>query len=105
MSGHGKKFTAAEKHFHEKEVKYQKELKAAREQNSILTARLERKTKELEDTKKALTEMTERYDILAKMSGLSPTEIRQLVKDAENRNLFASLLRGVGRVTNGHGYT
>lgn len=88
----GKKFTAAEKHFHEKEIILRRELNQTRDRVYELRARLDEALNEMEKLTALNQELEAKNAILQQTAGLTDEEVRSLVKRAQSLNTLAGVM-------------
>ena len=75
----GKKFDAHEKHFKEKEIKFNKEIKNLVDQNHDLNITNWKLIDNCESLQKDLLEITTKYEKLLEYSKLTDVEIKQAI--------------------------
>ena len=88
----GKKFTAAEKHFHEKEIILRRELNRTRDRVYELRAQLDEAFAEMEKLTALNDELEARNAVLQQTVGLTDAEVRDLVKRAQSLNTLAGVM-------------
>lgn len=92
MAERGKKFTAAEKHFLEKEMKLRKFIKQLEESKTNAESKsieLERQNKALQSEVERLTAENEKFK---EISGLSEKDLKLLIDSAKNAKMIRGLL-------------
>ncbi len=89
----GKKYNAAEEHFRKKEVVYQKEIRGLKEAIGRMDAEAKAKDKLLKEATDTIAALQQKVDQLMKTSGLTESEVRDMVRAAEGTNTIMSLLQ------------
>ena len=100
MSGsnnHGKKFTAAEKHFMEKEAKLRKELKYAYDRAHAAEKEVTELREENAQLRKKIEELNSSKEEILAFSKLSKDDIDTLLEQAHNFKNFGDLLGPISR--------
>ena len=88
----GKKFTAAKKHFNEKEVALRQEMRSIREWSDEVSTVNNQLAKENKQLKKDFDELKEKYDKLLEYKDMTEGDIKTaLYKD--------QMLTGIGAIT------
>ncbi|KLU61858.1 hypothetical protein CEB3_c17760 [Peptococcaceae bacterium CEB3] len=90
----GKKFTAAEKHFQEKEVKIRQEMKRYTERIMELIDVNHQLSKENEVLKSLNAEIKEKYEKLLEYSRLEETDIVNALERDKNLSLLSGMFQG-----------
>ena len=93
----GKKFDAAEKHFHEKEVKLRQEMRECREEVASVRERNIQLIENNEKLEKESADIKEKFQKLLELSKLSENDINSLLKTNEVAGMYAGFLKGISR--------
>lgn len=93
----GKKFTAAEKHFREKEVKMRQEVRQYKEWFEEVCSVNSHLAKENEQLKKENADIKEKLQKLLEYSKLTENDITTALHKDEMLTKFSGLLKGMAR--------
>lgn len=97
MSNKGKKYTAAEKHFHKKEVKYQHAMKRLSESIQQCKEENEQLKKQNECLQAQVNHLQSQVDTLIEISKMSEDEYNKFLKDNERARKVASTLSALSQ--------
>ena len=89
----GKKFDAHEKHFKEKEIKLNKEIKEIRKGWSDTTDQKIKLINENENLKKENLELLQKYEEAIKLSKLTDEEIQESIKSYKSMNDLSTMFK------------
>jgi len=93
----GKKFDAAEKHFHEKEVKLRQEMRECREEFISIRERNIQLLENNEKLEKENADIKEKFQKLLELSKLSENDIKALLRVNEVAGIYSGFLKGMSR--------
>ena len=89
----GKKFDAHEKHFKEKEIKYNREIKHLHERTTEINTRNLQLEKENEQLNKENLNVNAKYEKLLEYSKLTDIEVKEALKMDKSAIEFSSMLK------------
>jgi len=95
--GKGKKFTAAEKHFQDKEVTLRQEMRKTIEWSEEIINVNNQLTKENKQMKKDFDELKEKYSKLLEYSNMTEEDIKTALRKDKGMDQFGSLMGVMGQ--------
>lgn len=95
----GKKFDAAEKHFMEKKVKLEKELKEARARTIEAVEKADRLQIENDALRKENEQLKSAAEMFAKANNLSPEDLKALLESSKRQAEFVGMFKALTKQT------